>query len=88
MADANPYVASSKAIERAVGNSGGIPNNPDLSKGAVKPTIKPYGQPQINPHKITGMCIRHKIELISGICKFKKGRTKAKARKIADKVIL
>ena len=60
----NPYVASSKDIQSAVGNIGGILSVNDLISGEVSPTIIPYFQPHIYPHNNTGICIGHNIDPI------------------------
>ena len=56
-----PYAANSNAIQKAVGNIGGIPNVNERRSGAIKPTSIPQGAPQKNPHKSTGMCIGQSI---------------------------
>lgn len=83
----NPYAANSNAIQKAVGNIGGIPSVKERRRGATNPTSSPQGAPQKNPHKSTGMCIGQSILPICGICPVKNGITNAKAKNMADKVI-
>ena len=70
----------------AVGKRGGIPNSAERSSGVTKPTAAPYCQPQISPHRNTGMCMGSSMLPICGICPVKKGSTSPSARKRAARV--
>jgi hypothetical protein len=69
-----------------VGNNGGILSTKERRSGAVTPTKSPQGAPQINPQRITGICIGKSIAPTCGICPVKKGKTKARAKNIADNI--
>ena len=69
-------------------NKGGIVNNSERVIGNYKPINKPYFQPQINPHKNTGICIGNNILPICGNCPVKKGKTIPKLKNKADKTRL
>ena len=70
----------------AVGNRGGIPNSTERISGTMKPTAAPYCQPQISPHRNTGMCMGSSMLPIWGICPVKKGSTSPRARNRAARV--
>ena len=57
MPEKNPYAASSKAMDMAVGNIGGIVNIIDLSMGENAPAANAYPGPHIIPQRSTGMCM-------------------------------
>lgn len=57
-----PYVASSNAIQTADGKNGGIPSITERKSGAIKPIVKPHGQPQIKPQSKTGS-LNEKVKL-------------------------
>ena len=88
MPETAPYVASSNAMQIAIGKKIGTPRETERSKGAIKPTASPQGQPQIKPQSKTGICIGQSIEPISGICPVTKGRTHARAKNNAEKIKL
>ena len=75
-------------MQTAVGKKGGMPKQRERSSGAAKPTIRPQGQPHTKPHSKTGRCIGRSAEPIWGICPVRKGRTKASAKKSAEKTSL
>ena len=78
-----PYVASSKAIQSAVGYIGGMANITERRSGATAPTASPQGQPHTKPQRSTGICMGESIEPICGICPVKNGSTSASARNAA-----
>ena len=81
--DTRPYAASSKAMEMAMGNMGGMPNSTDRTSGAMKPTARPHGPPSTKPHSRMGKCIGHSMLPTCGTWPVIMGSTKASARNSA-----
>ena len=83
----SPYVASSNAIVSAFGIAG-MEKRAKRSSGVIRPTARPYFQPQINPQRRTGMCIGNSLFPISRICPVRNGSISPSARKSAASVNL